>query len=117
MGFINGEIKDVIVSPQKLKKYFDDRGWLAELFRHDDLTKSFIPRCHIFHYKARHSARSARNTSIKRTFSVHRAVDLQHANVDNRLIRELYAYDVVDAGVESRWSSACRKALFTATKT
>ena len=29
--FTEGEIKDVVV--YDLKKYFDDRGWLAELFR------------------------------------------------------------------------------------
>ena len=40
-GFVNGEIKDVVVYP--LKKYFDDRGWLAELFRHDDLAEEFHP--------------------------------------------------------------------------
>ena len=41
MCFVNGEIKDVVVYP--LKKYFDDRGWLAELFRHDDLAEEFHP--------------------------------------------------------------------------
>lgn len=41
MTFVNGEIKDVVVYP--LKKYFDDRGWLAELFRHDDLAGEFHP--------------------------------------------------------------------------
>lgn len=39
--FIEGEIKDVVVYP--LKKYHDDRGWLAELFRHDDLAEEFYP--------------------------------------------------------------------------
>lgn len=41
MNFIEAEIKDVVVYP--LKKYFDDRGWLAELFRHDELTEEFYP--------------------------------------------------------------------------
>lgn len=39
--FVIGEIKDVLVYP--LKKYFDDRGWLAELFRHDELADEFHP--------------------------------------------------------------------------
>jgi dTDP-4-dehydrorhamnose 3,5-epimerase len=39
--FAAGTIEDVIVYP--LKKYFDDRGWLAELFRHDDLAEEFYP--------------------------------------------------------------------------
>ncbi len=41
MTFIENEIRDVIVYP--LKKYKDDRGWLAELFRHDDLAEEFHP--------------------------------------------------------------------------
>jgi dTDP-4-dehydrorhamnose 3,5-epimerase len=41
MNFIEGEIRDVIVYP--LKKFYDDRGWLAELFRHDDLAEEFYP--------------------------------------------------------------------------
>jgi dTDP-4-dehydrorhamnose 3,5-epimerase len=41
MTFTEGTIKDVIV--YDLKKYFDDRGWLAELFRHDDLDEEFYP--------------------------------------------------------------------------
>ena len=40
-GFNPGEIKDVLVYP--LKKYNDDRGWLAELFRHDELENEFYP--------------------------------------------------------------------------
>jgi len=40
-GFNCGEIKDVLVYP--LKKYNDDRGWLAELFRHDELEREFYP--------------------------------------------------------------------------
>ena len=39
--FRDGEIIDVVVYP--LKKYYDDRGWLAELFRHDDLAAEFHP--------------------------------------------------------------------------
>ena len=39
--FTNGKIKDVVVYP--LKKYVDERGWLAELFRHDELAEEFYP--------------------------------------------------------------------------
>lgn len=39
--FKEGEINDVVIYP--LKKYFDDRGWLAELFRHDELNEEFYP--------------------------------------------------------------------------
>jgi dTDP-4-dehydrorhamnose 3,5-epimerase len=39
--FNEGEIEDVVVYP--LKKYYDDRGWLAELFRHDDIAEEFHP--------------------------------------------------------------------------
>ena len=39
--FTEGAIDDVVVF--ELKKYFDDRGWLAELFRHDDLDTEFHP--------------------------------------------------------------------------
>lgn len=41
MSFIEADIKDVVAYP--LKKYHDDRGWLAELFRHDDLDEEFFP--------------------------------------------------------------------------
>jgi dTDP-4-dehydrorhamnose 3,5-epimerase len=41
MSFINGAIADVVIYP--LKKYHDERGWLAELFRHDELGKEFFP--------------------------------------------------------------------------
>ena len=34
-------IQDVVV--YELKKYADDRGWLAELFRHDELDAEFYP--------------------------------------------------------------------------
>lgn len=36
-----GTIDDVVTYP--LKKFFDDRGWLAELFRHDDIAEEFFP--------------------------------------------------------------------------
>ena len=41
MNFIEGEIRDVVAYP--IKKYTDDRGWLAELFRHDELDAEFFP--------------------------------------------------------------------------
>jgi len=41
MSFIDADIKDVVVYP--LKKYHDDRGWLAELFRHDEIDAEFYP--------------------------------------------------------------------------
>jgi dTDP-4-dehydrorhamnose 3,5-epimerase len=40
-GFREGEIKGVVVS--RLNKAFDSRGWLAELFRKDDLAEEFFP--------------------------------------------------------------------------
>lgn len=40
-SFRDGEIKGVVVS--KLNKAFDSRGWLAELFRQDDLAEEFYP--------------------------------------------------------------------------
>ncbi|MCA1590123.1 MAG: hypothetical protein LC734_06975 [Acidobacteria bacterium] len=39
--FTQGKIQDVVVYP--LKKFVDERGWLAELFRHDQLTEEFYP--------------------------------------------------------------------------
>ncbi|HEX8135973.1 MAG TPA: dTDP-4-dehydrorhamnose 3,5-epimerase family protein [Pyrinomonadaceae bacterium] len=39
--FIRGAIRDVLVRP--LRKFYDERGWLAELFRHDQLTEEFHP--------------------------------------------------------------------------
>jgi len=39
--FTEGAINDVVIYP--LKKFYDDRGWLAELFRHDDLAEEFYP--------------------------------------------------------------------------
>ncbi len=41
MQFTESDIRDVVV--YKLKKFADDRGWLAELFRHDDLAEEFHP--------------------------------------------------------------------------
>lgn len=41
MQFTNSKIAGVVVYP--LKKFYDDRGWLAELFRHDDLDQEFYP--------------------------------------------------------------------------
>ncbi|MEW6362168.1 MAG: dTDP-4-dehydrorhamnose 3,5-epimerase family protein [Pyrinomonadaceae bacterium] len=41
MEFKIGQIADVIV--YELKKYHDERGWLAELFRQDDLPEEFFP--------------------------------------------------------------------------
>lgn len=39
--FIKGRIHDVVVYP--LKKYVDERGWLAELFRRDEIAEEFFP--------------------------------------------------------------------------
>jgi dTDP-4-dehydrorhamnose 3,5-epimerase len=39
--FTDGEIDGVVVYP--LKKFADDRGWLAELFRHDELAEEYFP--------------------------------------------------------------------------
>ena len=40
-GFQRGPIRDVIV--HDLRKFVDERGWLAELFRHDELEEEFYP--------------------------------------------------------------------------
>ncbi len=40
--FIEGNIHDIVVYP--LKKYADSRGWLAELFRHDEISEEFYPQ-------------------------------------------------------------------------
>ena len=40
-AFQKGKIRDVIVYP--LRKFVDERGWLAELFRHDELAEEFYP--------------------------------------------------------------------------
>jgi dTDP-4-dehydrorhamnose 3,5-epimerase len=39
--FKPGEIKGVVIRP--LRKFTDERGWLAELFRHDELEAEFYP--------------------------------------------------------------------------
>ena len=39
--FKQGAIRDVV---KDLRKYVDERGWLAELFRHDELTAEFHPQ-------------------------------------------------------------------------
>ena len=39
--FTKGTIHDVVVYP--LKKYIDERGWLAELFRLDEINEEFHP--------------------------------------------------------------------------
>jgi dTDP-4-dehydrorhamnose 3,5-epimerase len=39
--FGKGKIEGVVVKP--LKKFVDERGWLAELFRHDELDAEFFP--------------------------------------------------------------------------
>src|SRR5205809_508722 len=36
-----GEINDVVVRP--VRRFNDSRGWLSELFRHDDLAQEFFP--------------------------------------------------------------------------
>lgn len=41
MNFKMADIKDVVIYP--LKKYHDDRGWLAELFRFDEIEREFYP--------------------------------------------------------------------------
>jgi dTDP-4-dehydrorhamnose 3,5-epimerase len=41
MSFHPGAIADVIWKP--LRKYHDHRGWLCELFRHDDIPQEFHP--------------------------------------------------------------------------
>lgn len=39
--FKRGTIRDVVV--YELRKFVDERGWLAELFRHDELREEFYP--------------------------------------------------------------------------
>lgn len=39
--FRRGQIQDVVV--RDLRKFVDERGWLAELFRHDELAEEFYP--------------------------------------------------------------------------
>ena len=40
-SFSEGRINGVVV--RELKKYFDKRGWLTELFRKDELDEEFLP--------------------------------------------------------------------------
>ncbi|HYE66294.1 MAG TPA: dTDP-4-dehydrorhamnose 3,5-epimerase family protein [Pyrinomonadaceae bacterium] len=40
-GFQRGPIRDVIV--HDLRKFVDERGWLVELFRQDELAEEFYP--------------------------------------------------------------------------
>lgn len=40
--FKKGAIRDVVVSD--LRKFVDERGWLAELFRHDEIASEFYPQ-------------------------------------------------------------------------
>ena len=39
--FKQGSIEDVVI--RDLRKFLDSRGWLSELFRHDELEKEFLP--------------------------------------------------------------------------
>ena len=39
--FTKGKIEGVVVYP--LVKYVDERGWLCELFRHDEINEEFYP--------------------------------------------------------------------------
>ncbi|HVQ55697.1 MAG TPA: hypothetical protein VMS29_02985, partial [Pyrinomonadaceae bacterium] len=39
--FVEGLIDDVVIYP--LRVFQDDRGWLSELFRHDELAPEFYP--------------------------------------------------------------------------
>ncbi len=39
--FKRGAIRDVVV--RDIRKFVDERGWLAELFRHDELAEEFYP--------------------------------------------------------------------------
>jgi dTDP-4-dehydrorhamnose 3,5-epimerase len=39
--FKRGQIRDVVV--RDLRKFVDERGWLSELFRHDELAEEFYP--------------------------------------------------------------------------
>lgn len=40
-GFKSGPINGVVI--RELRKFKDSRGWLAELFRHDELASEFYP--------------------------------------------------------------------------
>jgi len=39
--FIDADIRDVVV--RDLRQFTDSRGWLTELFRHDELPVEFFP--------------------------------------------------------------------------
>ena len=39
--FTKGKIQDIVVYP--LRKFVDERGWLCELFRHDEVAEEFYP--------------------------------------------------------------------------
>lgn len=41
MSFKTADIDDVVTYP--LRRFVDERGWLAELFRHDELAEEFYP--------------------------------------------------------------------------
>ncbi|MGI9106022.1 MAG: dTDP-4-dehydrorhamnose 3,5-epimerase family protein [Pyrinomonadaceae bacterium] len=41
-NFKRGAIREVVV--HDLRKFVDERGWLAELFRHDELAAEFYPQ-------------------------------------------------------------------------
>lgn len=41
MDFRRGPIEGVVISP--FRKFIDERGWLAEIFRHDELPSWFRP--------------------------------------------------------------------------
>ena len=44
--FKRGKIRDVVV--RDVRKFVDERGWLAELFRHDELEAEYFPAmCYI----------------------------------------------------------------------
>jgi dTDP-4-dehydrorhamnose 3,5-epimerase len=45
-GFKRGQIRDVVV--RDVRKFVDERGWLAELFRHDEMEAEYFPAmCYI----------------------------------------------------------------------
>ncbi len=41
ISFRQGEIHDVVIRP--LRRYCDARGWLVELFRHDEISEVYYP--------------------------------------------------------------------------
>ncbi|MBN1364265.1 MAG: dTDP-4-dehydrorhamnose 3,5-epimerase family protein [Syntrophaceae bacterium] len=42
MNIQKGSIEGVVIT--SIKKYSDERGWLAELFRHDELAQEYYPQ-------------------------------------------------------------------------